>query len=45
MVRESLKENMKASIGASSMNLFRQKLKAGRKAVFVSQMVMEDTKI
>lgn len=45
MFRESLKENMKASIGASSMDLFRHKLEAGRKAVFVSQMVIEDTKM
>lgn len=45
MFRESLKENMKASIGASSTDLFRHKLEAGRKAVFVSQMVIEDTKM
>lgn len=44
MFRESLKENMKASIGARSMDLFRHNLKEERKAVFISQMVIEDTK-
>lgn len=36
---------MKGFTGASSMDLFRHKQKAGRKAVFVSQMVIKDTKM
>lgn len=42
--RESLKENMKASVGTSSMGIFRHNLEAVRKAVFVVQVVMEDTR-
>ena len=45
MFRKRLKENMKAFIGASSMDLFRHKRKTGRKAVIVSQMVIEDTQM